>query len=85
MVANFRPCCPPEDVYLGFQESGFYPAGGCRMQPKSLPEAADARHSLLHLLSEEPLSSSHFANIGCSLPPNLWLLSDLRLLPALLG
>ena len=36
VVPNLRPRCPPKNVYLSF-----WP--GCRMRPKSLPEAADSR------------------------------------------
>ena len=40
MVINLGPHCPPKNVYLCFWNSGVYPAAGCRMRPKSLPEAA---------------------------------------------
>ena len=50
MVANFRPRCPPGNVYLGFGGSGVYPAGGGGMRPKSPPEAVGCDPSLCRRL-----------------------------------
>ena len=58
VVANFRPNCPPRNVYLCFWESSVYPAGGCRMRPKSLPHAAGCEGNL-------PESSFNSGLVNC--------------------
>ena len=65
MEANFRPRCPPRNAYLCFLDSGVYPAGGCRMRPKTAPEAAGCDPRLRRRL---PDASTNLAGVK----PQLW-------------